>query len=219
MLNKQNVSSVQVLDFNSLVDLLDGNGACRFVSLVYRSKPNKKVEKLPGAHGELARHTIMLNINRERMLRRDRAVLLAMRPTLKGLDAQACDELVASLTETIETGKNCRYTKQGYYEGQGNGNVQVSVKQVAYVRGYSLGKEVLEKATPYPPTLSAPLTIAKDKLRKHLKSDKCREFRITPENFKMARAEGKALIIDATLSSLAKLANLPPVTLAVEVPA
>lgn len=211
MLNKD----IAVLDFDALVSMLDGNGACRFVSLLYRAKPNAKVAKLPNAKGELARHTIMLNVNRERLLRQDRATLLAKRPSLKGVDAQACDELVASLTETLETGSNCRYTKQGYYQGQGNGNVQVSVEKVAYVRGYSLKKQVIEAGTPFPPTKSADKTIAKDNLRKLLKNTRCREFCITLENFVMAKVDGKALVIDATGSSLRKLAQAEPVTLAV----
>lgn len=222
MLNNTTSTTAAVLDFSSLVSMLDANGSCRFVSLLYRAKPNAKVAKQPGAHGELARHTIMLNVNRERMLRRDVAVLMTLKKSMKPGSVQmtACDELIASLMESIVTpGDNSRYTKKGYYEGQGNGNLQVSVKQVAYVRGYTIGKEVLEKGTPYPPTKSAEKTIEKDKLRKHLKSSRCREFAITPENFLMARAEGKAIVVDATGTSLAKVAGLPPVTLATPVSA
>lgn len=205
----ENNSDNQVLDFNSLAEFLDGNRACRFVSLVYRAQP--KVPKHPEAKGELARHTIMLNVSREKMLRRDRAILLAKRPTLKGVDALACDELVASLTETIETGTNCRYTKQGYYEAHGNNNVQTSIKQVAYIRGYTLGKQVIEAGFPASPLVnSSPKTVAKNKLRKLLKSARCREFRITPENLVTARTAGQTLVIDAS-NRFAKLATLSPV--------
>jgi len=207
MLNAQN-KSVELLDFNALVALLDGNHACRFVSLVYRAKET----------GELARHTIMLNVNRRNALARDLAVLAGMLPKLAGIKRQACEELIASITETLTTGQNSAYTKQGYYAAQGNGNVQVSVNDVCYVRGYSIGKEVLEAGT-YKKVKSSEKTLAKNELRRKLKNTRCREFRITLDNFKLARAEGKALIIDATATSLNKLAGLPPVTLAVPVPA
>ena len=204
-----NTSTVAVQDFAALVALLDGNKSARFVSLLYRAKES----------GELARHTILLNVNRTNALKRDLAVLKRKQgrfaDPIKNL---ACDELIASITETLTTGSNSQYTKKGYYEGQGNGNVQVSVQDVCYVRGYTLGKEVLEKGT-YKTVKSAPKTIAKNELRRELKNTRCREFRITPENFLVARAEGKAIMVDATGSSLNKLAGLPPVTLAVPVSA
>lgn len=206
MLNKTN--SVAVLDFASLVALLDGDKSARFVSLLYRAKET----------GELARHTILLNVRRERCLKVDLEHLQSIRPTLKGIMAQACDELIASITETLTTGQNSQYTKAGYYQGQGNGNVQVSTKAVCYVRGYSIRKDVIERGT-YKTVKSAIKTVAKNELRKGLKNTRCREFRITPENFVMARHEGKAIILDASGSSLGKLANLAPVTLAVPVSA
>lgn len=203
-----NNSSTAVLDFDGLVALLDGNKSARFVSLIYRAKES----------GELARHTILLNVNRNRCLKVDLANLQAKLPTLKGIEAQACQELIDSITETLTTGQNSQYTKKGYYEGQGNGNVQVSVESVCYVRGYAVRKEVIEPGT-YKTVKSAAKTIAKNELRKTLKNTKCRDFRITPENFLLARAEGKQIVIDATGTSLNKLANLPPVTLAVPVSA
>jgi hypothetical protein len=195
-----------VANFAALVALLDGNKSSRFISVLYRAKES----------GELARHTVLVNVNRTRCLKVDLANLQKLRPSLNGIEAQACDELIASITETLTTGSNSQYTKAGYYDGQGNGNVQVSVKDVCYVRGYVTGKEVLEKGT-YKEVKSSAKTLAKNKLRKGLKNTRVREFRITPENFVLARADGKAIFIDATGSSLNKLANLPPVTLAVPV--
>ena len=210
MLNIQS-SAVQtaITNFESLVTLLDGNHSAKFVSLIYRSKES----------GELARHTILLNVDRQNCLKRDLAVLKRKQGRFADPNKNlACDELIASITETLTTGSNSQYTKKGYYEGQGNGNVQVSVKDVCYVRGYSTGKEVLEKGT-YKTVKSSAKTIAKNELRKALKNTRCQEFRITPENFVLARHDGKAIVIDATGSSLNKLAGLPPVTLAVPVTA
>ena len=206
----QKNTSATVQDFAALVAMLDGNKSARFVSLTYRAKET----------GELARHTILLNVNRNRCLAVDLANLQKLRPSLDGIKAVACDELIASINETLTTGSNSQYTKKGYYEGQGTGNVQVSVKDVCYVRGYAVSKDVIEKGE-YKTVKSSAKTIAKNELRKALKNTRCREFRITPENFLMARHDGKAIVIDATgnRGALNKVASLPPVTLAVPVSA
>lgn len=193
------------MGFEQLVSLLDGNKSCRFVSLIYRAKET----------GELARHTLLLNVNRERCLKVDLDNLKKLLPSLNGIDAMACQELIDSISETLETGRNSQYTKTGYYEASGNGNVQTSVKDVCYIRGYSIGKVVIEAGT-YKKVKSSPKTIAKNSIRKTLKNTRCREFRITPENFVVARHDGKAIVIDAS-KSLSKLASLPPVTIAVPV--
>lgn len=209
MLNniKLQESKAQVLGFDDLVKILDGNHSCRFVSLVYRAKES----------GELARHTIMLNARRDSMLKHDLAALQAKRPQLDSIMAQACDELIASITETLTTGQNSQYTKQGYYEAQGKGNLQISVNDVCYIRGYSIGKEVLEEGT-HKKVNSRPLTIAKNALRKELKNTRCREFRVTRENFQYAKHDGKVILIDAG-SNLDRLAGLPPIAMSVPVTA
>lgn len=194
----------ETLNFSALVELLDGNMACRFVSLVYRAKES----------GELARHTILLNVNRNRCLKVDLANLQAKLPTLTGVESLACQELIASITETLTTGQNSQYTKAGYYEAQGNGNVQVSVKDRCYIRGYSIRKDVIEAGT-YKTVKSAPKTIAKNKLRKELKNTRIRDFCVTSDNFVMARHDGKSILIDASGTALNALRNLPPVTLTV----
>lgn len=205
MLNK-NTPMVEVQDFAALAALLDGNKSARFISLVYRAKET----------GELARHTILLNVNRRNALARDLAVLAGKLPKLTGVFRQACEELIASITETLTKGTNSQYTKAGYYTAEGQGNLQTSIKNVCYVRGYSVRKEVIEKGT-YKKVNSSEKTKAKNTLRKALKNTRIREFRITPDNFKLARAEGKAIVLDASASSLNKLSSFPPVTLAIPV--
>jgi hypothetical protein len=202
MLNKTTDTGA-VLDFTALVSLLDGNKSARFISLLYRAKES----------GEVARHTLLLNVKRERCLKVDLASLTALRPSLTGIEAQACDELVASITESLTTGSNKLYTKKGYYTAEGNGNVQVSVKDIAYVRGYSIGKEVITEGT-YKKVKSSDKTIAKNKLRKGLKNTRVREFVITPANFIMARHNGKSIEINALRTDFNSLAGLPPITIA-----
>ena len=211
MLNNTSTQTVlaAVANFSDFVALLDGNHSARFISLTYRAKET----------GELARHTILLNVDRNKCLKRDLAVLKRKQGRFADpIKNQACDELIASISETLTTGSNSQYTKAGYYTAQGAGNVQVSVKSECYIRGYAVKKDVLEKGT-YKTVKSAAKTIAKNELRKELKNTRCRDFRITPENFVLARHDGKAIVVDATGSNLNKLAGLPPVTLAVPVTA
>jgi hypothetical protein len=204
MLNtaQQKTAGTEVLDFDAFVRLMDGNKSARFASLLYRSKES----------GELARYTILLNAKYDRCLRADVAKLEAMLPTLTGLDKQAAEELLASKLASLN-GTQTGYTRAGTCEAQGNGNVQVSTKHVVYIRGFRVSKETIEEGT-FKMVKSAAKTIAKNKIRKQLKSDRCRDWIVSPENFRLARHEGKTIIIDATLTALNKLANLPPVTLA-----
>lgn len=190
------LTNTDILDFAEFVKFLDGSGSARFVSLVYKAKET----------GELARHTILLNVDRMRCVKVDLANLLAKRATLTGIDAEAADELITSLRDSL-TGYNPRYTKHGYYDGAGNGNVQVSVLDKAYIRGYSVRKDVLKEGT-YKTVKSRPMTLAKNKLRAEFKSGRCREFIITPANFKSARHDGKTLTVDATGTGDTTLAGL-----------
>lgn len=203
-----NETTSPVLEFDAFVRLMDGNKSARFATVLYRAKES----------GELARHTLLLNVSREGCLKKDLALLQAKLPDLTGIEAVACQELIDSITETLTTGQNSRYTKAGYYQGQGNGNVQISVHAVCYVRGYVVRKEVIEPGT-HKTVKSSPKTIAKNGLRKQLRNTRIREFVISPANFLMARHEGRAIVIDATGTNLNALAGLPPVTLAVPVSA
>lgn len=193
------LTNTDVLNFDEFVNLMDGNKSARFVSLVYRSKES----------GELARHTILLNVDRKRCLKVDLQNLLNLRPTLTGIAAEAADELIKSLQDSI-SGYNPLYTKRGYYDGQGNGNVQVSVKDVAYIRGFSVRKDVIVPGT-YKEVKSRPKTIEKDKIRKTFKSSRVREFIVNPANFKSARHSGNTITVDATGANDTKLSDLPPV--------
>lgn len=193
----------ETLNLTELARLLDGNGSAKIASITYRAKES----------GEKARHKLLFNVSYHTALARDLSVLSGKLPKLTGIAREACLELIASFTETLATGKNSRYTKEGYYAAKGKGNVQVGENNIVYVRGYSLGKTVIEPGT-YKTVKSAEKTIEKNKLRSKLRSTRIREFRVTPENFVSARANGNELVIDATETNLNRLANLPPVVVA-----
>lgn len=201
-----NNTTLQILSFPDFVKLMDGTKSARFVSLVYKAKGT----------GEIAQHTILLNVKRNRCLQVDLNNLKTKLPTLSGVEAQACQELIDSITETLTTGQNSQYTKAGYYEAQGNGNVQVGAENNrCYIRGYVVKKKVLVEGT-YKKVKSSAKTIAKNALRKELKNTKVREYLVTPENFFSARHSGKTIEVNAATATLEHLLNVPAIPLVTE---
>lgn len=193
-----------VTDFDRFVKMIDGGLACRFVSLLYRASGT----------GELARHTILLNVKREKCLEKDLEILNKLRPTLSGVDLQACDELIKSIQASL-SGDNPEYTKKGYYSNHGErANVVVGAQGQVAIRGYTVRKEVIEPGE-YKSVKSAPKTIAKNKLRKQLRNTKIREFVVKPETFLSARHNGNTISIDATRpkSNLPALSKVDPVVI------
>lgn len=179
----------------TLTKLVDQNTtSCRIVSVLYKKKGNGGKGKSKG-DGEISRQTILLNVNRDNALRRDLATLKSKLPTLEGVDKEACQELIDSIQSSLD-GYNPQYTKHGYYEGQGNGNVQTSDQSGSvYVKGYCIKKEILVPGV-YDPVNSKPKTVSKDKLRKSLKNTRFREFIVTPENLKSLAVNGRIILLD-----------------------
>jgi hypothetical protein len=179
----------------TLTKLVDQNtSSCRIVSVLYKKKGNGGKGKSKG-DGEISRQTVLLNVNRDNSLKRDLSVLKGILPTLVNpVEVQACQELITSIQNSLN-GFNPEYTKTGYYEGHGNGNVNVSVKDEVYVRGYVIKKEVLVPGV-YDPVKSNPKTLAKNKLRKQLKNTRCREFLVSSENLKSLSVNGNRIFLD-----------------------
>ena len=178
-----------------LTKLVDQNTtSCRIVSVLYRKKGNGGKGKRKG-DGEVSRQTVLLNVDRTNCLKRDLSVLKSTLETLTDpVEVQGCQELVDSIQNSLN-GFNPEYTKHGYYEGHGNGNVQESVKNVVYVKGYCIKKEVLVPGV-YDPVKSSPKTVSKNKLREQLKNTRFREFIVTPENLKSLSVNGRILMLD-----------------------
>ena len=178
-----------------LTKLVDQNtSSCRIVSILYKKKGNGGKGKSKG-DGEVSRQTVLLNVNRDNSLKRDLSVLKGILPGLSdSVEVQACQELITSIQNSLN-GFNPEYTKTGYYDGHGNGNVNVSVKNEVYVRGYVIKKEVLVPGV-YDSVKSSPKTLAKNKLRKKLKNTNCREFLVSPENLKSLSVNGNRIFLD-----------------------
>ena len=167
----------------------------RFASLTYTAKGT----------GEVARHTVCLGVSVERAYRRDLAMLTAKRKSLlDSLEAteglakifvtlEACDELIASLEESLEKGigNNSAYTCAGVYESICRGVKFHKETGELYVTGFTIGKEVIKKGE-HKVVKSSEKTIAKNALRRGMKSGKFRQFALPV--VASARAEGTKLV-------------------------
>lgn len=157
----------------------------RFASFTYTAKGT----------GERAQHTLALGVSIENAYRRDVAILSKLRPSLKGVEAQACDELLASLRESLEkgVGNNSAYTCKGVYAPICRGVKVHEGTGALHVTGFTLGKRVLNEGT-YATVKSSPKTIAKNKLKRRMKSGKFRQFAF--ESLESARLDGKTLVFE-----------------------
>lgn len=179
----------------NLTKLVDQNtSSCRIVSVLYRKKGNGGKGKSKG-DGEISRQTVLLNVDRNNSLKRDLSVLKGVLPTLTDeTEKTACGELINSIQNSLN-GFNPEYTKHGYYDGKGNGNVQESILDRVYIRGYVIKKEVIVPGK-YDPVKSSPKTLAKNRFRKLLKNTRCREFIVDSENLKSLSVNGNRVFLD-----------------------
>jgi len=157
----------------------------RFASFTYTAKGT----------GETARHRLALGVDIERAYRRDLRVLNGKRPHLDGIALVACDELIASLRESLEKGigNNSAYTCAGVYDRFAKGIKAHAETGALHVTGFSLGKTVLAPGV-YKDVKSSEKTIAKNALRKLLKSGKIRQFAFA--EITGAKMNGKTLEIE-----------------------
>lgn len=153
----------------------------RFASVVYTSRET----------GEKALFLVHLNVNYRGLLTRDLAVLSRthLDNSMLGYMFIARDELQTSLRESLE-GSNSRFTKAGYYSRLKTGYPVKYHKETQYFDALVVSKRVLvpgvEKIVNH-----NELTKAKNKLRKLLKTNKFREFRI--DGVESARLNGRGI--------------------------
>ncbi len=152
----------------------------RFASFKYTNK-----------HGETSRYLVHLNVNYQKLLKADLKIAMAFEPSNE-IEEKAKKEIIDSLTESIQTGKNSRYTKEGYYEHL-SPSVKCSDTNV-YINGLVIDKKVLTPGT-YPTVNSRPLTIAKNKIRKLMRHEKYREF-VLDRSMHTVKINGKTIELD-----------------------
>lgn len=146
---------------------------CRYIGLTYTNE-----------NGETSRYNLLMGIRLESLYKSDLRTLTALRPNLDGVKAVACDELIASIRESLTKGigNNSAYTLKGYYSPiTKNGEVKLHVDEAGqtflYIRGYVINKTVLKKGE-YKHVNSSAKTLAKKEIEKSLKRGKLRTFKI-----------------------------------------
>lgn len=157
----------------------------RFIGVTYTNQ-----------NGETSRYTLLTGVNLTSLYKSDLRALLDLRPSLSGVKALACDEMIASIQNSLKKGigNNDAYTLKGYFTPiTANGEVSYHVSETGvkslYLRGYSLSKTVLVKGT-YPVVNSKEKTIAKQEIEKTLKRGKIRTFKIDMNQIHGVRLNG-----------------------------
>lgn len=163
----------------------------RFVGITYTNE-----------NGETSRYRLIMGINLVSLYKSDLRTLKALRPSLEGIDAVACDELIDSITESLTNGigNNSAYTLKGYYTPiTPNGEVKLHVNESGethlYIRGYVLSKTVVTPGT-YPRVNSSAKTLAKKKIEKNLKRGKIRTFKINVADLHRIAVNGMTVEIN-----------------------
>ena len=172
--------------FALLTSIVNANGkGTRFASLTYEAKGS----------GEIARHTIRLGASVEAAYKKDLATLKAKLPALKGIEAIACGEMIASLAESIGkgAGNNSAYTNADTYSHIAKGIKVHKETGEVHLTGFSRQKAVIVEGF-HKKVNSSEKTLAKNKLRKGLLSGKFRQF-VLP-NVDSARIEKEELIFN-----------------------
>jgi hypothetical protein len=164
---------------------LTSNKSTRFVSFTHQSKGT----------GEIARHTIRFGASIENAYRKDLAKLEKLALSLSGVALEACNELIASLRESLTkgVGNNSAYTSADVYASIAKGVKVHKETGEIYVSGFSRAKVTLQAGVEKK-VKSSEKTIAKNKLRRLLLSGKFRQFSL-PATLS-ARVNGKELVFE-----------------------
>jgi hypothetical protein len=167
---------------------LNGN---RFASLTYAAKGT----------GEIARHTIQLGFSYHNSIENSFALCDTLTAEACGvadetLFAEALAEVKASLQKTLDAHalgqQNANYTKADVYVPLFNG-LNVSKTDGSYkLFGLTVAKTVLVSGV-HKAVKSAPLTVAKNKIRKDLPVGAFREFAIDESQLALAKINGATI--------------------------
>lgn len=131
------------------------NGAT-FVSFLYQKKTT----------GEVSRYTLNFGIDYRAAVEEDKKALIAYTPNGE-VEIQAKEEMLQSMTETLEEGVSSRYTQKDTYETICKGVRQHKENGDIYISGYVHSKEQVEPPKEEKkPVKSRPLTLAKKAIQR-----------------------------------------------------
>lgn len=166
---------------------------CKFASLTYLTKKTK----------ELARYNILLGASYIELVQKsitELEILTRENETVwTDLEKEAARFVMLSLKETIEAhkngGQNSAYTKKGQYIPFGNGlNINTNDNTIQLF-GIKKSKVTITPGT-HKKVNSAPLTIAKKKIRDLLPISEFREFAVDLGNMEAARVNGEVFEVN-----------------------
>lgn len=175
------------------------NKGCKFTTLTYRSSES----------GELAKHTLLFGVDYKAALERDLKYLQRLEKRLGALNYgkatqdqlllfQAATELVESTKKSLAKYDGDQLSKEARDKDIYN-IIYPGVKQHKETGAYYLWaldykKTVIQPGKPSKPTNSKPLTVAKDRIRRKLRSNRYRNFRL--DNITKASVNGNTLVIE-----------------------
>jgi len=179
---------------NALVSAVENTfkTGTRFASLTYTNEV-----------GATTRYNIMLGIRLESLYKSDLRALTALRPSLSGIKLIACDEIMASINNSLTKGigNNDKYTLKGYYTGATD-NKEVGFHKdektgetCLYIRGYVIKKTVLIEGV-YKKVNSSEKTLAKKDLEKNLRRGNIRTFKINVNQLHQIKMNGVTVEIN-----------------------
>lgn len=165
----------------SVVTLMSqhGEGKHTFATLTYRAKET----------GELAKHKLRLGSSFQAMYEKDAHLLAELLPTylVGSFEYKACAELLDSIDESLIAGigNNSRYTLRGkFFESAAFPGIKIKLpgdgeghELGLYITAVSDGKTVIEPGV-YKRVNHRPLTVAKNEIRKMLRTSHIRTFHL-----------------------------------------
>lgn len=164
-----------------------GIQGCQFASLVYTTKKT----------GECARYTVNLGFSYNTLVEKsvtELEILMAENETVWGeLEKAAAAEVMASLVKTLEAHKNGQqnedYTKKDQYIPVANGVNINTVDNTVQLFGLLHTKVSITPGV-FKAVKSAPMTIAKNKIRKQLSISNFREFAMDLSQLETVKVNG-----------------------------
>ena len=160
----------------------------RFVGLTYTNEA-----------GETSKQNILLGVKLETLYKKDLTYLTNLIGSLEGIKKVACQELIDSISNSLSKGigQNDGYTKKDYYTpvtpgGEVKKHVGEDGLTTVYLRGFVVKKSVITKGI-YKVVKSSEKTLAKNEIRRNLKSGKIREFKLNQSVVSGYRTNGMSV--------------------------
>lgn len=156
----------------TILGMLAGAKGATFASFVYTN-----------AQGETSRYVLVLNATTRGVYEKDIAALEFIRPSLTGIDAIACDEILASRRQSLEKGigNNDAYTNADTYvflPGFDNVKIHKDTGDI-HITGLQQSKQVITAGEPRKPVKSSDKTLAKKRIMREVcRGDDFRQFKL-----------------------------------------